>query len=94
MKLSRADVKTLTYTFHELGGQFSWHNDSGMGHVTFPYHRSKDQMMGLVARMEKSLPHELAGKLTVYARPGMLDLSTGSLPLFLLRSLGYNPEPR
>ena len=94
MKLTRAEVKTLTSTFHEMGGQFSWHDGAGMGHVTFPHHRSKDQMMGLVGRLEKSLSRELAGKLSVYARPGMLDLSTGSIPLFILRGLGYNPESR
>ena len=39
MKLTRAEVKTLTSTFHEMGGQFSWHDGAGMGHVTFPHHR-------------------------------------------------------
>jgi hypothetical protein len=93
MKLSRAEVKTLTNLFYDIGGQFSWHDSHQMGHVSFPHLSSKEEMVGMAKKIERKLTPELAGKLSVYLRPGMLDLVCGSLPLWVLRGIGYNnPE--
>jgi hypothetical protein len=47
----------------------------------------------MAKKIERKLTPELAGKLSVYLRPGMLDLVCGSLPLWVLRGIGYNnPE--